>query len=240
MIKHLINKNLNKIGYHISKAPSIENKIKNGEYRWLQDFGIHTVIDVGANEGGFALLINKILPDAFIYSFEPIKSCFVELQKNTSGIKNIKHFNSALGDTEEEKQFYENEFSPSSSFLPVKNEHVKAFPFTANTKTGKIQVKQLDSFMNSFTLNKKILLKLDVQGYELNILKGSQKLLNEVDLIITEVSFAELYEGQPSFNEIHRFLYKHGFYYKGNFEQLYDPQSNEILQADAVFIKEQK
>jgi FkbM family methyltransferase len=240
MIKKLINKSLNILGYNISKLPSLENKINKGEYKWLQEFGIRTVIDVGANDGGFALLINKILPDAFIYSFEPINSCFIELQKNTSSIKNIKYFNYALGDKEEEKIFYQNEFSPSSSFLQVQQKHVEAFPFTANTKSINVLVEKLDNLNSSINFNKKVLLKIDVQGFELNVLKGAQNVLKKIDMIFCEISFAELYKDQPAFGEILEYLENYNFKYFGNFEQLADPLSNKILQADAIFIKSEE
>lgn len=237
MIKKIINKSLNSIGYNISKSATLENRISQNYYKWLQDFGVKTIVDVGANNGIFALMINKILPDAFIYSFEPIQACYLELQKNISHIKNIKAFNFAIGEKEEDKEFHINDFTASSSFLKVKKKHVDSFPHTANTTAQQVKVKTLDSFYDIMELNGKVLLKLDVQGYELSVLKGAIDFLKKVDMIITEVSYVELYEQQPLFHDIYDYLYSNGFIFHGNFDQMSDPGTNYILQADAIFIK---
>jgi FkbM family methyltransferase len=237
MIKKLINRSINLLGYQIVKKPSLELNIKRGDYKWLSLESINTIIDVGANDGGFAVMINKILPDAAIYSFEPIKDVFENLSRNTSAIKNIKLFNTALGEEETEKEFHINEFSASSSFLEMDKLHVQSFPYTAQNRKEKITVKKLDSFADAIDFKPNVLLKLDVQGYELNVLKGALKILDRVNLIIMEVSFLELYNSQPLFHEVYQFLYEQGFNFSGNFDQLHDPATNRILQADAIFTR---
>lgn len=236
-IKETINKILALIGYHICKVSSLEKDIADGKYEWLQNFGINTIIDVGANTGGFALFINKIIPSAKIYSFEPLFEVFEIFKKNTHHIENCTIFNVALGKFNGEEKFFKNEFSPSSSFLKIKEAHVTAFPETAKTTLEKVSVKKLDSFIDSIDLKEKVLLKLDVQGYELNTLLGSIEILEFIDIIITEVSFYPLYENQTSFDEINSFLIENGFKYFGNFDQLLDPHDKKIIQADAIFIK---
>ena len=226
-------------GIEIRRVQSLLRQIQLGKYRWLQDYGIKTIIDIGANDGGFARKINKIIPDAFIYSFEPIEKCFIELKKNTITINNIQHFNFALGEKEKVTVFHENEFSPSSSFLVTKDQHLKSFPYATKTDPRLLTIKPLDSFIEQFNLKAKLLLKLDVQGYELSVLKGSTQILEKTDMILTEVSFVELYENQPLFDEIYEYLKPLGFKYYGNFEQLNDPNTNFILQADAIFLRGQ-
>jgi hypothetical protein len=79
-------------------------------------------------------------------------------------------------------------------------------------------------------------LKIDVQGYELNVLRGAEKTLIDVDIILIETSFYELYKNQPLFKDIYDFLSNRGFDYYGSFEQLYDLRDGRILQADSIFI----
>jgi tRNA G46 methylase TrmB len=116
-IKIYINNFFRLFGYQLTKAPFSKSQIKSGHFKWLQKFGIKTIIDIGANEGQFIDKISKILPDANIYSFEPLKDSFVKLKKNTRNNKNITAYNFALGDEEKENIINRNEYSPSSSLL---------------------------------------------------------------------------------------------------------------------------
>ena len=93
----------------------------------------------------------------------------------------------------------------------------------------KVNIKRFDEIINILKLNKRILVKLDVQGYELEALKGFGEYLSYVDYILTEVSFQEVYKNQPFANEIINFLEKKNFtiikknnatrYKKKNFQQ---------------------
>lgn len=237
MFKQILVKLFANLGYVVLKLPTIENQIKAKKFFWLQELGIRTVLDVGANDGNFATDIHKILPEAFIYSFEPLPDVFEQLKLKTSHIKNIQYNNFALGEKEEEKIIYRNDFTPSSSLLKMKVLHKEAFPNTANSSEQKILVKTLDSISSNLNLFPRLLLKLDVQGYEINVLKGSPKLLEKVDVIIAETSFYELYENQTLFKDVFDFLHQHNFRYVGNMEQLQDSNDGKILQADSVFIK---
>ena len=82
-----------------------------------------------------------------------------------------------------------------------------------------------------------VLLKMDVQGYEDKVINGAKQLLNDVDYIITEVSFRSLYKDQPLFGDIYDLLSSLGFQHGGNFETLLSPKDGSILQADALFYR---
>ena len=237
MIENFINRILRQIGIQVSRINTLERQIKKGEFKWLQEFGIKTVLDIGANVGFFSLMINKILPDASIYSFEPLKDCYQSLVKNTKNIKRIECFNIAIGSQTGETIIHRNEFSPSSSMLKMSQLHKDVFPDTKIESNEKIQVTSLDSLHNKISWNRNILLKIDVQGFEINVLEGATSSLNNIDVIIIETLFVELYENQTQFNDIYSFLVKHNFSYHGNLEQIKDPKSGHILWADSIFIK---
>jgi len=238
MFKKFIAVILRKYGYQISKIHTLEYKIREGEYKWLQDFGIKTVIDVGANVGQFALMIHKIINDAAIYSFEPINECYMELVNKKDRINNLKCFNLALGSETREGVINRNEFLPSSSLLAMESLHKEAFPYTAKTYQEKINITSLDKIHNEIDWVQKILLKIDVQGYELEVLEGAKNSLNSIDLIIVETTFLKLYKRQPLFEDVYDFLYSRSFQYKGNFDQITNPNTGRILQADAIFVKQ--
>ncbi len=238
MLKKIIAGILRKCGYQISKTHTLEYKISVGEYKWLQDYGIKTVIDVGANIGQFALMIHKIINDAAIYSFEPISECYEELVNKEDQINKLKCFNLALGKETREGVINRNEFLPSSSILDMESLHKEAFPYTAKTNQEKINITSLDKIHNEIDWVQKILLKIDVQGYELEVLEGAKNSLNSVDLIIVETTFLKLYNNQPLFEDVYNFLYSRSFRYRGNFDQIINPNTGRILQADAIFVKE--
>jgi len=235
--KLLINNLFNHFEYQITKSPFSKRQIKSGHFKWLQKFGIKTIIDIGANEGQFIDKISKILPDVNIYSFEPLKDSFIKLEKKISDKKNITAFNFALGDEEKENIINRNEYSPSSSLLELTQLHRNAFPITEKVREEKIFVKILDRAAKDLELKKKVMMKIDVQGYELNVLRGAENTIKDVDIILIETSFYELYKNQPLFKEIYNFLSDRGFNYYGSLEQLYDERDGKILQADSVFIR---
>jgi len=237
MLKFYINTLVRLFGYQFVKKQTLSYLINTNHFKWFRDLQIKTIIDIGANEGQFALAMNNGIPDATFYSFEPLKECFDALKKNTTNIKHIEYFNYALGEVEDEQIINHNEYSPSSSFLKMGDLHKSVFPNTSNTIMEKIKIKSLDSFYGKILFEKKVLLKIDVQGYELNVLKGAKKILKKTDIIIIETSFFSLYEGQPLFHDIYEYLISENFSYYGNFEQLANPHDGQILQADAIFLK---
>ena len=224
-------------GYQISKISTLERDVKSGKYTWLQEMGIRTVLDVGANVGSFTKMISTILDNINIYAFEPLADCYTALVKNTEQLENVTCLNCALGDTNSESSIYHNEFSPSSSLLKMKELHKDIFPQTKNVFNEKIKIRKLDSFGNEINWAHKILLKIDIQGFELNVLKGADSSLKKIDIIIVEVLFVELYENQTRFDDIYKFLYERNFSYQGNFNQVADTKTGRIIYADAIFIK---
>ena len=204
---------------------------------WLQKYDIKTVVDIGANEGQFATEFTAIFPSAKLHSFEPLNAPFNLLKNRFANNNNVTVYNFALGEKEEVLVMNLNEFTPSSSFLRMNESHTESFTYAVNTTQCNIQVKRLDDIAASLNLTEPFLVKIDVQGFEDKVLTGGLETIKKASIIIVEVSFKELYENQPLFDKIYQTVTKLGFNYSGNFEQLLSPATNEILQADALFIK---
>ena len=79
------------------------------------------------------------------------------------------------------------------------------------------------------------LMVLDVQGYEFEVLKGSERLLADVDIVICEISVEVLYQQQATFHDIYTWLTDRGFYYSGDYDRLMSPVDGRVLQVDAIF-----
>jgi hypothetical protein len=115
--------------------------------------------------------------------------------------------------------------------------HINEFPYTRNASLINVAINRLDTLINASNLNKPILVKVDVQGFEKQVIAGGKELLSHVDYIIIEVSFVELYDNQPLFDEINLQMNHLGFLYNGNIEQLISKKTGSVLQADALYVK---
>jgi FkbM family methyltransferase len=213
-------------------------ELLNLRRQWIRSAGIQTVIDVGAHAGEFSSAVRATLPDAQVYAFEPIPDCYSRMVKRLGSTRQFKAFPVAIGDTTGPVSFHRSSFTKSSSVLPMAPLHQDAFPWSAGAVTMSVSMKRLDEFLGEIELRSKVLLKLDVQGYELRALKGATTVLARVDYIVTEVSFRPLYEGQALFPEVFSFLSAQGFTFAGLLDQLPSPIDDTLLQADAIFVRQ--
>ncbi len=205
--------------------------------KWLRDMDFRTVLDVGANIGQFATAARAMLPDAVIYSFEPLPDCFSELEKKMSGAGRFRAFNVGLGAARSEMQFNRSSFAPSSSFRKMAALHKETYPWTAGGEAVIVKVEKLDDIAATLDLAEPILLKIDVQGYEDQVLAGGKDTWSRASAIIVEVSFEVLYESQPLFDGIYQTITAQGFEFKGCLEQTTEKVSGRNLYADAIFLR---
>jgi FkbM family methyltransferase len=205
---------------------------------WIHDLKIATILDIGANTGHFAFAINALLPQSQIYSFEPLPECFKELQAKAKGIPNMRMFNIALGNHSGNLIFKRNAHSLSSSFLEMASLHKSAFPQTSISETTEVLVEKLDIFaQEEIVLTGPLLVKIDVQGFEGQVLEGGMQVISQAKIIIIETSFYTLYENQPLFDDIYLTLKSNGYIYAGALESLKDPSTGRVLQEDSIFVK---
>lgn len=170
-----------------------------------------TILDVGANVGQFALGAALHFRDARIYSFEPLPDAYRELLQNTRGIGKIEAFHCALGSSCGQLPFHRNRYSRLSSSLSIDagNDH----PRYVERKTNRIHVDvfTLDDVVQSLSMPPPVLLKLDVQGMEMEVLNGCKASLKHMDFLLVETALVRLYERQPLFDEMHRQIRELGY-----------------------------
>lgn len=206
-------------------------------HKWLGGYGFKTIIDVGGNVGQFGKKIRTYYPEAQLYSFEPIPFVYDVLVKNFEGDKKFKAFKCGLGNEDGQTKFYQNDFSDSSSMLKIGQTHVQNFPYTKNETIIDVEVRKLDNCLKVADIEKPYLLKLDVQGFEDKVIDGGLDIVRNAEVIITESSYSELYEGQVLFDVIYDKIVALGFQYAGNLEQMDSAFTGEPLQGDAIFKK---
>jgi FkbM family methyltransferase len=219
---------LNKEAYKLKKEAE--------KMAWLTEYQFHSIVDIGSNEGQFAKKILSVFPTAEIHCFEPLPEVYEKLKSNFRDRGNVHCYNYALGATHAEMDIHRNEYSPSSSLLEMLDLHKSNFDFAVKSEPTKIQTRTLDSFFKE-PIVAPVLLKIDVQGYEMPVLQGGESVLQQANVVIIETSFYALYKNQPLFEDVYAYLTSKGFRYVGNIEQLESPKNHKVLQADAVFIK---
>jgi FkbM family methyltransferase len=231
-----------KIGWEVQRTSSLK-KEKVKQYREAEvrkwDFASRykpkTVLDIGANTGQFAELIRQVCPEVRIISFEPILECYEALKANQNITPPFEAINTALGNESGPTTIHRNHFSPSSSLLKMRDLHVEEMPVTRDSVTEAIRIQKLDELGPSLSIELPLLVKIDVQGFEEQVVLGGQTVLTEATAIVIEVSSCPLYDNAPSFDRIYELMKSMGFSYQGNVDQWKSQADGKILQFDALF-----
>lgn len=196
---------------HFLSRIGLKNVLLN---KYFNNFKIKKIVDIGANIGQFATQIYSLGYKYEIYSFEPLKKEYSLLKKNTKGKTNWNCYNLGIGEKKEKKKIFISQNSVSSSFMKVNNKHLSAAPESVQSSYQIIDVITLDeAFKNKIKVNanEPIFLKIDVQGYEINILEGFPFGKYNIPLLLVEASFTGLYDGQGDFNQLINLLYKNNY-----------------------------
>ena len=171
------------------------------------DLKIKGVIHIGAHYGEEHHHYKKNNIENVAY-FEPLKKNYEVLEQNIKD--NSLLFNLALGNEEKEvSMFVETANNGQSSSILKPSLHLKQYPHITFNEFETVSMKKLDRV----GLNKKSynMINIDVQGYELEVFKGSTEILKEIDYIISEVNRDEVYENCTKVNELDKFLSSFGF-----------------------------
>jgi FkbM family methyltransferase len=194
---------------------------------------LKTVLDVGANRGQFALVALRRWPDARLVCFEPLDTARRQLTEVVGGsgaeIRDV-----ALAEQAGEVEFHVSRADDSSSLLPITPRQAAMFPGTDEVRTMPVRTARLDVELAGEPLAGPVLLKIDVQGGELGVLRGAVGLLDQIDVIMVECSFVEFYAGQPLAHELIEFLAAHEFVLTSAGSPTMDGQGR-VVQLDFVF-----
>lgn len=180
--------------------------------RNVQELDIRNVFDVGANVGQFGLDIRRHGFGGQIFSFEPIAETFAELSETIGRHQPWHALQLGLGSRVSEQEIYvSGNAGLSSSFLKMDNLHLENFPHSKTVSKQKVEVSTIDRQLEVLGIDPhQTLLKLDVQGFEAEALKGASKSLSKFPLCYLEVSIVPLYEGEITFLPIVAELSKFG------------------------------
>ena len=230
---------LNRLGYELhATSDTVLSAEEARRSRLLQSREISLVLDVGANEGQYARQLRGLGYRGRIVSFEPLSDAFSALERAAAEDPLWECRRLALGSEDGGAEINVAGNSASSSLLEMKDRQLESAPEARYVGTERVDLARLDSIWPELRRDgDRVYLKLDVQGLELEVLKGAEQSLPAVSCVQAELSFVPLYEGAPDYLELIEHLRSRGFDLAGLEEGHDDRRTGEMLQADGIFVR---
>jgi FkbM family methyltransferase len=183
-----------------------------------------TIIDCGANVGEWTRMCKRLWPAASVLMIEPLPQCEVPLARLVAEFPDVRYERSLLG----------------ASVLPTVPFHCCD---TASSVLLEHEAEHPTIDMPMTTLDRcsagAQLLKLDVQGYELEILKGGTRALSSAEVVVLESNLLDLHIGVPLVHEVLQFMAEHGFalYDTGDFYRR--PLDQALWCMDLILVRQE-
>ena len=189
---------------------------------------VKIIFDVGGHNGESILLFNKNFNFFKLYTFEPLKTNFLKLKINTKKVaEKIVYLNCALGDKKESRIIKEMMETSSSTLNDIneKSIYYKKKKFFLGVKEKqkmfvekKVSIDRAINIIKQFKIDKIDLLKIDTEGYELNVIKGFGADIDIVKVIIFEHHYDLMIRKNYTYSDINMYLVHKGFHLKYKFK----------------------
>lgn len=193
------------------------------------------IFDIGANRGQFSLVARICFPDKRIFAFEPYASAADSYRCVFGADRNVELFCTAVSSVDSERILHVSQRDDSSSLLPIGDLQNDTYPGTSLKKQVRVRSCPISASVNFADVGNELLLKIDVQGSELDVLKSTEANLTQFKYIYVECSMAEFYVGQPLACEVMEFLSLKGFRLEGAYNPSVSSDGVRLLQADFLF-----
>jgi FkbM family methyltransferase len=229
MMRELVKKWLLDRGMVLSRPPGqfslVNVKLRQAQARGLK---LNCVLDGGASNGGWTRELRTVYPQATMICVEPRQDVQPALQQMATELRDIHIAPVLLGPEDRMTEF--NESGVHSSALP--NSQGKQFG-TAR----QVEMITLDALIARLKAPWPDLIKLDLQGYELDALKGAGQCLSHAQALLLELSFFELQKGAPLADEVIAFLRQRGFCIYDIPSLWHRPLDGALAQGDFLFLR---
>ncbi len=235
MIRKQVQKLLRRTGYDIRRyrpgATYLERRMKR-----IEAAGIDQVIDVGAHAGEYAGSLRHEGYRGAILSFEPQAAMFERLEAAATDDPLWQCRRQAVGSEPGTMSLnISGNDGFSSSLRPMTQAHEHGDPSSAYVDTEEVEITTLDAAVDA-TADRRLFLKVDVQGHEAEALAGGHSTLARCQMVEMELGLVELYEGQALFTDLVETMKKLGFVMADIEPGFSDIEMDSLLQVDALFI----
>jgi FkbM family methyltransferase len=245
-LKHTLRSVVEATGHQIRKTDVYSSK-KLRYRRLFSLLDLDLILDVGANFGQFAQQCRAVGYKGEIISFEPAGSAHARLlaAAATDPLWTVRD-RVAVGEADGETEINIAANSFSSSILPMLDSHLNASPESRYLHKEKVPLRRLDSLLGSIPQlidrpltgsTRRIFLKLDVQGYESQVLAGAAQTLEHTLALQLEMSLLPLYDGQVLMPQMYAEMITRGFDLWDLEPNFRDPDTGRLLEMDGVFTR---
>jgi FkbM family methyltransferase len=203
-LTQLMKSGLHHFGYDLIRYPLPDwYLLRAGLIELFTALQINCIIDVGANYGQYGDFLRQIGYEGRIVSFEPVSTSFQQLQKRIKDDPRWHAYNLALGAAEDVLTMNIMGRDQFSSLLPLNSYGKTEFAEEAVvTHTEKVDIVRLDSMKDEITAgltDPRIYLKMDTQGFDLQVLEGATGMLPLILALQSEIAVRPIYTGMPDY-----------------------------------------
>mgnify|MGYP006085718475 CR=1 FL=1 len=225
-------------GYEVikqKKSPTLDSHL----HIILKKLDINYVIDVGANNGQFGMSLRRNGYKGNILSFEPSIDPFNKLQVVANCDLKWEVRNIGLSDKKETKKINIFEASDLNSIFEPSDFGTKRFKSRMKVLYSEtIELDTLDNVLGNLDLeNKRIFLKMDTQGYDLNVFKGAKEYIEKILGLLSEIPLQHIYKNNDNYHDILKQYESHDFMISGIFPVSRNKEDETIIELDCVMVK---
>jgi FkbM family methyltransferase len=241
MLKRTLRKAAYTLGLHVGKFPATDTLQGHLKY-FFQRAGINCVLDVGAHQGEFAGSLQEIGYKGRLVSFEPVKANYEILAGKARAERDWLAHHCALGaeDGEQEINIYQQ--TVFNSFLSSSEMGTERFGAAVELATKeRVRIRRLDQVFRDCIAgiaNPRVFLKMDTQGWDMEVLKGASGVLDQIVGMQSEMAVKQIYGGMTGYTAALEHFAKLGFHVTGMFSVSRDTDGLQIVEFECVLVRD--
>ena len=186
-------------------------------------FQPQTIVDVGAASGAWSRMAAAIWPNAHLVGFEGNRTNEPHLERTRRDLPQFDYHLCFLG--------------AEPGTVTYANRGAQTSLYTGAAGTNTADMRTLDACIEEGHAPQPQLLKLDVQGYELEVLEGAREVLSRCEAVLAEVSFFHFHPEMPTADDVIAYLKERGFVVYDTMGLLRLPEDDALGQMDFMFLR---
>lgn len=228
-LRRALKETLQRRGLYVSRVPN--RATMDGALHQLaaQGMSVPTVIDVGAALGGWSRSCMKYFPHSRYLLIEPLLEFRESLSRFSSEANNVQVVQAAVGASDGTRDMFVHADLVGSSVFKESEKEL-------NETVRNVPERTLDTLVKDLELSPPYLVKIDVQGAEIDVLQGAREVAAQAEALIIEVSFLPFFSGGPLIHEVIRFLHDLGFVAYDLVDLRCRPLDDALAQCDIVAV----